>query len=219
MHLSHHKYYVVIFLCRYIFPNHKYYVVIQSRDTSMMISLQIKSILLSSSPSRPIPVPYPSHTHPLPVPYLSGLSRPLEGTGTDTIFDFSHHDHHPPTRKIFRSLYSSLSCSLHLPYLSSTPHPPLPVPYSSLAHPIPVPYPPSLPYPLKGLGTDTIFHFNPITHPLPVPYQPLPAPFPSPTKPLPVLYLSLTCPLLLHYKARPYRNSSCLSLFQFVSLS
>ena len=110
MHLSHHKYYVVIFLCRYIFPNHKYYVVIQSRDTSMMISLQIKSILLSSSPSRPIPVPYPSHTRPIPVPYpshtcpipvpypsntrhipvlyLSGFPRPRKGTGTDTIFDF-----------------------------------------------------------------------------------------------------------------------------------
>ena len=42
----------------------------------------------------PLPIPYLSLTHPLPVPYLSSLPRSPKGTGTDTIFDFSHH---PPT--------------------------------------------------------------------------------------------------------------------------
>ena len=37
-------------------------------------------------------------------------------------------------------------------------------------------------------------------------------PYPSLTCPLPVPYPSLTHPLLLHYRARPYRNSSCFSI-------
>ena len=88
----------------------------------------------------PIPVPYLSLTHPTPVPYPSGLPRPLKGTGTDTIFDFSHH-HPPPTRKLFRSLCSSLTRSFHLPYLSLTPPPypflSLPVPCPSHTSPLP----------------------------------------------------------------------------------
>jgi len=61
----------------------------------------------------PLPVPYPFLTCPLPVPYPSlthlaslGLSRSHKGTGTDTIFDFSHP---PTTRKLYRTLYSPFS--------------------------------------------------------------------------------------------------------------
>ena len=60
----------------------------------------------------------------LGVPYLSltlyGLPRPHKGTETDTIFDFSHHP--LTTRKLFRSLYSSLTSLLGVPY------PPLGIP-------------------------------------------------------------------------------------------
>ena len=67
----------------------------------------------------PLPVSYPSLTRHLPDPYLIltwpllnpypplpslGISRSHEGTGTETIFDFSP----PTTRKLFRSLYSPL---------------------------------------------------------------------------------------------------------------
>ena len=44
--------------------------------------------------------------------------------------------------------------------------------------------------------------------PLPLIY-PRPLYYPSLMCPLPIPYPSLTCPLLLHYIARPYRNSSC----------
>ena len=125
---------------------------------------------LSSSPSHPVlvdplPVPYLSPTCPLPVPHPSltclvslGLSRSHKGTGTDTIFEFSHPP--PPTSKLFRSLYSPL-----------------------------------------GINNPSI------THPLPVPCLSLTCPLSAP-------YLALTCPLLLQYRARPYRNSSCLCNYQ-----
>ena len=116
-----------------------------------------------------VELPVPSHpvwslTRPLPIPYhlvSLGLSRSHKGTGTGTIFDFSHH--HPPTRKLLRSLYNSLGISypyntcplppspyltphLPIPYLSLTC--PLPVPYPSHTCPLPVPYLSSLPRPL-----------------------------------------------------------------------
>ena len=84
--------------------------------------------------------PLPTLTHPLPVPYLSltrlaslCLSRSHKGTGTDTIFDFSHP---PPTTtsKLFKSLYSPL-CILYtfhtcpLPLLYPFPPPTLPLLY------------------------------------------------------------------------------------------
>ena len=111
-------------------------------------------MFLSSFPSRPILF------GPLPNPYLTltrlaslGLSRSHKGTGTDSIFDFSHPP--PTTTKLFRSLYSPLgilylfhTCPLPLPYPSTpTPYltPPLspptqlPIPYLSLTHPLPIP--------------------------------------------------------------------------------
>ena len=89
----------------------------------------------------------------------------------------------PPLDVSYMSLTDSWPClSLNLV-----------VPYLSLACPLPVPF---------------LF----LTCPLPVPYLFLTCPLPVPyllslTHPCP-----LPCPLLLHYRARPYRNSSCLQL-------
>ena len=76
-------------------------------DPKIIVELPIPSRPVWSL-TCPLLIPYPSPTCPLPVPYLSltcllpvpcpslthlaslGLSRSLKGTGTDTIFDFSH---------------------------------------------------------------------------------------------------------------------------------
>ena len=48
-----------------------------------------------------------------------------------------------------------------------------------------------------------------LTPALPTPPKKKKKPFLTHTCPLPIPYPSLTCPLLLDYRARPYRNSSC----------
>ena len=131
--------------------------------------------------------------------------------------------HHTLILTTFQSKikFCLLSSSPSRPVMSCT----LPVLYPSPTCPLPVPYPSGLPKPNKGTGTDTIFDFRPPTttnttklfrsldSPLGILYLSLTPSTPPPNLPLlyPLVpYPSHTCPLPLHYRARLYRNSSCL---------
>ena len=131
-----------------------------------------------TSPTRPLPDPYPSPTRPLTVPYpsptcLASLSL-TKGRG-QTLYLISDHHHPPPTTTA--KLFLASGVSIPIPCCSMS-HP---IPYLSLAHPLSIPY-------------------SSLTRLLPISY-------PSPAS---LAFLGLTCPLLLHYRARPYRNSSCI---------